>query len=105
MKFKWFKFYFCYREIFEKIPVWNCKKLLLAIIDYADKGKTEIKLKGRSLITFNRIKAIFEQERLISQSFGRKGAMKRWNTAAEIMPKRRNNRASIRRSREAVKDE
>lgn len=104
MKFKWFKFYFCYREIFEKIPGWNCKKLLLAIIDYAGSGKTEIKLRGRSLIAFNRIKAIFEQERLISQSFGRKGAMKRWNTA-EIIPKRRNNRSSIRSNREAVQDE
>lgn len=83
MKFKWFKFYFCYREIFEKIPVWGCRKLLLAIIDYADKGSTEIKLRGKSLRAFNRMKAVFEREKMISQALGREGAARRWKSGRQ----------------------
>lgn len=78
MKFKWFKFYFCYREVFETVSFLHCKKLILAVMDYAEKGNTKIKLKGKTLKAFEKIKLIFEREKILAQSFGKDGAKRRW---------------------------
>lgn len=79
-KFKWFKFYFCYKEIFEKVSLFSCKKLILALIQYSYSDSTEnLKLNKKTMILFEQLKTVIDQERKKSVYNGYKGAKRRWN--------------------------
>ncbi len=37
-KYKWFKFYFAYNELFESLNCFRLKKIFFAMVEYAENG-------------------------------------------------------------------
>lgn len=57
---KYFKFYVDYKDTFNLLNSRQQHKLLMAVIDYVDKGKLPLHLKEKTLTVFNAIKPIID---------------------------------------------
>lgn len=85
-KIRWFKFFFVYKEAFTELNPFECKKLILAICDYAEAGFLPTKLNKRTMRAFESFKAFFDTDIEISRNFGKKGAKYRWNAPKNREP-------------------
>lgn len=84
-----FKFHIFYKQAFDELSIWNKKKLLYALIEYAE-NCTVPKFRNKKLMSnFNSIRKVIDSEkelirkdrelRRIRSENGKKGARKRWN--------------------------
>lgn len=77
-KFRWFKFFYIYKDAFVELSGRNAKKLILALIEYAEKGTTP-KINKKTKKYFDSIKDFFDLDLETSKINGQKGANQRWN--------------------------
>lgn len=75
---RWFKFFFIYKGAFIEINPFRCKKLIIAICDYAESGKIP-KLDKKTMEYFKSFQLFFDTDIEISRKNGIKGSSKRWN--------------------------
>lgn len=87
---KWFKFYLIYGEAFKELNSWRCKKLILALCEYAQYGFLTIKLDKKTNDYFQKIKEIYNADLVKHQVDGLKGAKKRWKYSQNSYPIRKN---------------
>lgn len=84
-----FKFHIFYRQAFDELSLFNKKKLLYALMEYAE-NCTVPKFRNKKLMSnFNSIRKVIDSEkelirkdrelRRIRSENGKKGARKRWN--------------------------
>lgn len=72
---KWFKFYFLFGEAFKELSGRNSKKLILALVEYQDKGYSTIKLNKKTNEYFKAFKSVYMADLIQSQVNGRKGGL------------------------------
>ena len=77
-KFRYFKFFFAYKEAFLMLRSFWAKRLLIALIEYAEYGFQTVKLNKKTQELFNKIIAIYEADRKKIRDFGSEGGTKRW---------------------------
>jgi actin-related protein len=87
-KYKWFKFYFAYNELFESLNCFRLKKIFFAMVEYAENG-TIPKLNKKNTEIFNKIKLCIDTERENFRKYGSNGAKKRWNKAENRVSKQK----------------
>lgn len=75
---RWFRFYFIFKQAFEEVSIFETKKLLFAVIEYQEKGMTDIKLSKKTNELFMAIKSIYEAEKEFYRKNGSKGSKNRW---------------------------
>lgn len=75
-KLRWFKFFFIYKKAFEELSGRKCKKLILAICDYAENGTIPAKLDSHTMDCFNSIKQFHDADKELSKIYGSKGGKK-----------------------------
>lgn len=75
-RLRWFKFFYIYKDAFNEIPFWEVKKLLYAMLDYAEYGKEPIKLSKKSMAQFNSFKSFYEADRELYKVYGSRGGKK-----------------------------
>ena len=75
-RLRWFKFFFVYKEAFEELNSFNCKKLILAMIDYAEYGIEPKKCNKKVLEQFKSFKAFYDADIELYKVYGAKGGRK-----------------------------
>lgn len=75
-KLKWFKFFYVYKDAFIELNPWNCKKLLLALLDHVENGYTKVKLNKKTQQYLTSIMSIHNADIELSRKYGRSGGLK-----------------------------
>lgn len=75
-RLRWFKFFYVYKQAFIELNAWNCKKLILAICDYAENGKEPKKLNKKTMKYFESVKAFYDADKEMYKIYGAKGGRK-----------------------------
>lgn len=78
-KYRWFKFFFAYKKAFEELNGRRCKKLIIAICEYAEDG-TEPNLDKKTMEYFNGFRNIYDADIKFRKELSSKGGKKRWNS-------------------------
>lgn len=102
-KFRWFKFFYIYKDAFTELSGKNSKSLILALIEYAEKG-TIPKLNAKTKKYFDSIKNFYDLDLETSKINGQKGANQRWNRGA-IDTLYKKNRGAIKKNRGAINEQ
>lgn len=80
IKLRWFKFYFSYKEAFEELSCRRCKKLILAMCDYAQYGIEPKKLDYKTKKCFDSFKTFYLFDKEMAKKNGSKGGRKAHKT-------------------------
>jgi len=88
---RWFKFFFIYKQAFEELNSRRCKKLIIAICEYAESNKIP-SLDKKTMNYFYSFMHFYDMDKEISSKNGYKGANKRWNN--------QHNRVAIKKNRQ-----
>lgn len=72
-KAQWFKFFYCYKEAFYDLSGRQAKKLLIALIDYSEKGFYTHKLSKKAEMYFYEIQRVYEADIQRYREHGRVG--------------------------------
>ena len=80
LKLRWFKFFFSYKEAFEELSGRKCKKLILAMCDYAQYGIEPKKLDNATKQSFESFKSFYQFDKEIAKINGAKGGKKAHKT-------------------------
>lgn len=84
LKLRWFKFFFSYKEAFEELSGRNCKKLILAICDYAQYGIEPRKLDNKTKKSFDSFKTFYLFDKELAKKNGAKGGKKAHKTTYRV---------------------
>ena len=79
MRNKYFKFYVADYDLFDKVSIFQIKKLLKALCAYQEYGCLTVKLNKKSYEVFNQIVKIQEKEKIFYSAMGKKGLSRRYN--------------------------
>lgn len=77
-KLKFLKFFYPYRELINECSRFNCKKLIIAMLDYSERKKLPENLNKKTMGLFNEFKTVYDLDLAKSQVYGEKGSKRRW---------------------------